>query len=86
MTARPSFAKGVRFRTTVEGGAFLLVPEGALTLNGPAAAALQLVDGTRTIDDIAAALVEEFDVTEEDARRDVNDLFARLAQRQFVVL
>jgi pyrroloquinoline quinone biosynthesis protein D len=86
MSVRPSFAKGVRFRTTPDGAALLLVPEGALTLNGSAAAALELVDGSRTIDDIAAALVQQFDVTEEDARRDVDELLSRLAQRQFVVL
>jgi pyrroloquinoline quinone biosynthesis protein D len=86
MSTRPSFAKGVRFRTASDGSAFLLVPEGALTLNGSAAAALELVNGTRTVDEIAAALVDQFDVTEDDARRDVNELFSRLAERQFVVL
>jgi len=86
MSDRPSFAKGVRFRTASDGSALLLVPEGALTLNGSAAAALELVDGTRTLDDIAAALVDQFDVTQEDARRDVSELFSRLAQRQFVLL
>jgi coenzyme PQQ biosynthesis protein PqqD len=86
MSMRPSFAKGVRFRTASDGSALLLVPEGALTLNGSAAAALELVDGTRTIDEIAAVLVDEFEVSEDDARRDVNELFSRLAQRQFLVL
>lgn len=84
--ARPSFAKGVRFRAGADGSAFLLVPEGALTLNGSAAAALELVDGTRTLDDIAAALVEQFEVTQDEARSDVNELFSRLAERQFIVL
>jgi pyrroloquinoline quinone biosynthesis protein D len=86
MSTRPSFAKGVRFRSASDGSAFLLVPEGALTLNGSAAAALELVDGTRTVDEIAAALVDQFDVTQEQARSDVSELLSRLAQRQFVVL
>jgi pyrroloquinoline quinone biosynthesis protein D len=82
----PQFAKGVRFRAMSNGTALLLVPEGALTLNASAAAALELVDGTRTVDEIAAALADQFDVTADDARRDVDRLFSRLAQRQFVVL
>jgi pyrroloquinoline quinone biosynthesis protein D len=85
-TARPSFAKGVRFRAMPDGSALLLVPEGALMLNGSAAAALELVDGSRSLDDITAALVEQFEVSEDEARSDVDALFTRLAERQFVVL
>lgn len=86
MSACPSLSKGVRFHKTSDGSALLLVPEGALTLNSSAAAALELVDGTRSLDDIAAALVDQFDVSVDDARVDVYELFDRLAQRQFVRL
>lgn len=87
MTAalRPAFGKGVRLRREADGSAMLLVPEGALVLNGAAAAALSLVDGTRTVDDIVAALVAQFDVTPEEARADVESLFDRLSERRLLV-
>jgi len=85
MAQRPSLAKGVRLRASGE-SAILLVPEGALTLNSTAAAALELADGTRTLDDIARALVDRFEVAPGRARQDVEELFSRLAERQLVDL
>jgi pyrroloquinoline quinone biosynthesis protein D len=83
---RPTFGKGVRLRREADGSAMLLVPEGALVLNASAAAALSLVDGTRTVDEIVAELVSQFDVSDEQARADVNDLFGRLAERRLLVM
>jgi pyrroloquinoline quinone biosynthesis protein D len=85
-TQRPAFGKGVRLRREADGSAMLLVPEGALVLNASAAAALSLVDGTRSIDEIVAELVSQFDVAAEQAREDVNALFERLAERRLLVL
>jgi coenzyme PQQ biosynthesis protein PqqD len=82
---RPAFGKGVRMRHEPDGSAMLLVPEGALVLNAAAAATLSLVDGTRTVDDIVAALVAQFDVTPEQARADVEALFERLCERRLLV-
>ena len=62
----------------------LLVPEGALMLNSVAIAALELVDGTRTFSHIVEAIVERFDVTREQADRDLSDLFGRLQERGFI--
>ena len=62
----------------------LLVPEGALQLNPTAAAALELVDGKRTVDAIVHVLCERFDVVADDARRDVLALFDRLERRRMV--
>ena len=81
---RPKFGKGVKLRRERDGGAMLLVPEGALVLNDSAAAALELVDGRRSIDEIAAALVERFAVDGERARADVCELVDRLALRGFL--
>jgi coenzyme PQQ biosynthesis protein PqqD len=78
------FGKGVRFRRDAEGNALLLVPEGALQLNGTAGAAVELIDGQRTLDDIVGVMVERFDVTPDEARGGVSEVFARLAQRGFV--
>ena len=82
LDARPAFGKGVRLRHEPDGTAMLLVPEGALVLNGSAAAALDLVDGRRTVADIILCLVETFDIGEDDAQADVGSLFDRLVERQ----
>jgi pyrroloquinoline quinone biosynthesis protein D len=82
--ARPCFAKGVKLRRDAEDGVMLLVPEGALVLNRTAAAALELVDGKRTLTQIVDAIAERFEVAPERARDDIDDLFDRLTQRGFV--
>ncbi len=79
-----ALGKGVKLRHDRDGGVMLLVPEGALMLNASAAAALELVDGQRTFDDIVAAVVERFDVTADTARGELDELFARLAERGFL--
>ncbi len=82
--SRPKFAKGIRLHRDRDGRAMLLVPEGALVLNASAAAALELVDGRRSIGEIADAVMEHFDVREEKAQEDVYGLIRRLAERCFV--
>lgn len=82
---RPALGKGVRLRREDDGSAMLLVPEGALVLNAPAAAALALVDGARTVDEIVTELVGQFDVTHEQARAGVDALFERLSERRLLV-
>jgi coenzyme PQQ biosynthesis protein PqqD len=81
---RPALGKGVRLRYEDDGSAMLLVPEGALMLNPAAIAALSLVDGVRTVDDIVAQLVLQFAVGSEQAREDVAELFDRLAERRLL--
>ncbi len=83
--ARPTFGKGVRLRREPDGSAMLLVPEGMLELNGTAAAALELVDGNRSLQEIADAVVARFEVTPEEASDGLRDLFERLSERGFVV-
>jgi coenzyme PQQ biosynthesis protein PqqD len=57
----PRMASGVRLhRDSVRERDVLLYPEGALVLNETATAVLELVDGTRTVDEIAGALGERF--------------------------
>jgi pyrroloquinoline quinone biosynthesis protein D len=82
--SRPRFGKGVKLRLEADGGAMLLVPEGALALNPSAAAALELVDGQRSVDEIVAAIVQRFDVTLEVAHADVHELLERLEVRGFL--
>lgn len=82
--ARPRFARGVKLRRETSGESMLLVPEGALVLNAGAAAALDLVDGERTLSEIVDAIVERFEVTRETAKADVASLFERLSERGFM--
>ena len=82
--ARPQFGKGVKLRRDQDGSVMLLVPEGALVLNRPAAVALDLVDGERTLSQIVDAVVQQFEVDPLRARADISDLFDRLAERKFV--
>jgi coenzyme PQQ biosynthesis protein PqqD len=81
---RPCFGKGVKLRHDGDGRVMLLVPEGALVLNAPAAAALELVDGKRTFAEIVAAVVERFEVTPARAHDDIGGLFERLHERGFL--
>jgi coenzyme PQQ biosynthesis protein PqqD len=50
--------RGVRLRTRGVGGPALLSPERATLLNRTALAALELLDGTRSVAEIAARLAE----------------------------
>ena len=50
------------------------------TLNDVGATIWNLIDGTRTADDIALAVVEAFEVEPEQARRDVEEFLASLAE------
>ena len=84
--SRPRLGKGVKLRVEGDGTTMLLVPEGALVLNSPAAAALELVDGNHSVDEIVAAIVERFDVALERAHADVHELFERLEFRGFLLL
>ncbi len=84
--ARPAFERGIRLRTEDDGSALLLIPEGAIKLNATAAAALSLVDGRRTLDEIVAALCARFNVADERARGDVLALFERLRLRRMLVI
>ena len=83
---RPVFERGVRLRTEDDGSAMLLVPEGAIKLNASAAAALALVNGERTLDEIITAICTRFDVADSRARDDVTTLFERLRMRRLLVL
>jgi hypothetical protein len=80
----PRFGKGVKLRRDADGSVMLLVPEGALALNAPAAAALELVNGERTLEEIVDSVIERFDVTPHQAWTDFDDLFERLSERGFV--
>jgi pyrroloquinoline quinone biosynthesis protein D len=76
-------ARGVRLRRD-ETGSLLLVPEGIVSLNEPAAAALELADGSRDTETIVAELAERFEDPDGSLRADVRALFDDLAERGYL--
>jgi pyrroloquinoline quinone biosynthesis protein D len=59
----------------------LLYPEGAVLLNDTGREILELVDGTRTVAEIAALLGERY---QADVTADVTDYLSHLAERELI--
>jgi pyrroloquinoline quinone biosynthesis protein D len=59
----------------------LLYPEGAVLLNDTGRAILELVDGTRTVAQIAAELSDRY---QTDVRADVAEYLSQLAERELI--
>ena len=78
----PKLPRGVRLHfDQVREAHVLLAPERAFNVDGNAVAVLQLVDGKRTVDDIAAALAEKYkadkSVIATDIGKMLEDLIAK---------
>jgi pyrroloquinoline quinone biosynthesis protein D len=81
---RPKLATGVRLHhDKVREQHVLLFPEGALVLNDTAVEVLELCDGERSLDDVAAALSERYEGA--DVRDDVSELLDGIGERGLVV-
>ena len=81
---RPRLVTGARLRyDEVREEHLLLVPEGAVRLNATAAAVLELCDGERSADDIAAALSERY--AGADVSADVAELLGGMRDRGLVI-
>ncbi len=81
---RPRLVDGARLQyDEVREEHLLLVPEGAVRLNATAAAVLELCDGERSADDIAAALSERY--AGADVSGDVAELLGGMRDRGLVI-
>ena len=81
---RPRLVTGARLQyDDVRSEHVLLIPEGVVRLNATAAEVLELCDGERSADDIAAALSERYGGA--DVADDVRDLLGGMAQKGLVV-
>ncbi len=74
VSMRPRLASGCRLSETAGQEATLLMPEGALRLNGPALKIVQFCDGRRTVAEIVQELKTQFPAAkdtrmEEDTMR-----------------
>jgi pyrroloquinoline quinone biosynthesis protein D len=81
---RPRLVDGARLQyDDVREEHLLLIPEGAVRLNPTAAQVLELCDGERTVEDIAAALSERY--AGADVSADVRELLGGLTERGLVL-
>jgi pyrroloquinoline quinone biosynthesis protein D len=81
---RPRLVDGARLQfDDVRDEHLLLIPEGAVRLNPTAAQVLELCDGERSVDDIAAVLSERYGGA--DVADDVRELLGGMAQKGLVV-
>ncbi len=81
-TSVPKLPRGVRLHfDQVRQAHVLLAPERAFNVDGNAVAVLKLVDGTRSVDDIAASLAETYgadkSVIAHDIGKMIDDLIAK---------
>ncbi len=81
---RPRLVDGARLQyDDVREEHLLLVPEGAVRLNETAAQVLELCDGQRSVEDIAADLSQRY--AGADVADDVRELLAGMGERGLVV-
>ena len=81
---RPRLVEGARLQyDDVREEHLLLVPEGAVRLNETAAHVLELCDGQRSLEDIAAALSQRY--SGADVSDDVRELLDGMAAHGVVV-
>ena len=81
---RPRLADGARLQyDDVREEHMLLIPEGAVRLNETAAQVLELCDGERSVEDIAAVLSERYGGA--DVTADVREMLDGMAERGLVV-
>jgi pyrroloquinoline quinone biosynthesis protein D len=81
---RPRLVDGVRLQyDDVREEHVLLVPEGAVRLNQTAAQVLELCDGRRSLEEIAATLSQRY--SGADVAADVRELLGGMGERGLVV-
>jgi pyrroloquinoline quinone biosynthesis protein D len=81
---RPRLVDGARLQyDDVRQEHLLLIPEGAVRLNASAAQVLELCDGERSLEQIAAALSQRY--AGADVAADVREMLGGLGERGLVV-
>jgi pyrroloquinoline quinone biosynthesis protein D len=81
---RPRLVDGARLQyDDVRDEHLLLIPEGAVRLNETAAQVLELCDGERSLEEIAAALSQRYDGA--DVADDVRAMLGGLGERGLVI-
>ena len=85
--AVPRFARGARLREDATRGRWVvLAPERAFVPDEIALEVLKLVDGARSLRDIADALAARFNAPREVIEADIGEMLADLAERGVVAV
>lgn len=83
---RPSHASNVAARVYGSDAVVISPDEGMVRMLNPTATRIwQLVDGSRSVEEIAVALTGEFDVNLAQARQSVIRLLTELSEKQLVI-
>ncbi len=83
--SRPALPKHVRLRHDEKRGRWvMLAPERVLLPDEIAVEILQRCDGAATVDDIAAALAQDYSAPEDEIRADVIGVLQDLADKGFL--
>lgn len=81
----PAWSRGVRTKYDEARGRWMILgPERILVPDGPGADIARLVDGTRSVDDIAAELAREYDADEQTIRDDAIEFLQKLADKGYL--
>jgi hypothetical protein len=72
----------------IEGEAVIVLPESGQVgvLNEVGTRVWELTDGRRSLEEIVAAIVEEFEITPERARQDVDAFVQELVEKEMLIL
>ena len=83
----PAFHPQVAARI-IDGEAVIVLPESSQVnvLNEVGSRIWELIDGTRSVGEIAEVIVAEYDVTTEQAEQDVNEFIQELVENKMLVL
>ena len=79
---RPQLRPGCRL---VDSGEVLLIPEGALRLQGPASCIVRACDGTKTVPEIVASLFEQFPGADEAKISEETSAFLKKLSERAVI-
>lgn len=82
LQGRPLLKPGCRLSPA---GDVLLIPEGALRLQGPASRILTACDGSKTVPEIVATLAEEFPAADQSrVTEETSSFLAKLLERAVI--
>ncbi len=83
----PRRESSTAFRSVAEEGCLVVVPSRATVevLNPVGGKIYSILDGTHTEDDIVRGVMEDFDVAEEQARRDLREFLSELRAKGMTV-
>ncbi len=84
LDSRPRLARGCRLRDSGPGQTFLLVPEGALRLNGSGLQITRLCTGDHSLHDIIDRLTSEFRAERDQVEAETIQFLTRLYERRVV--